>query len=88
MTFLEKSTIVYKKRKKRSTDIIGISSNSKQKQLNYKISEMCLLVFSVAGIYCMLKLQSALREITRGSIICSIMCRYLTANDLVYDQMK
>ena len=43
---------------------------------------MCLLVFSVASIYCMLELQSALREITRGSI----MCRYLTTNDLVYDQ--
>ena len=26
----------------------------------------------------------ALREITRGSI----MCRYLTTDDLVYDQMK
>ena len=35
--------------------------------------EMCLRVFSVAGIYCMLALQSALREITRGSILWSIV---------------
>ena len=31
-----------------------------------------------------MELQSCIREITRGSV----MCRYLTANDLIYDRMN
>ena len=46
--------------------------------------EMCLRVFSVAGIYSCYGIAKCIREITMGIV----MCRYLTTNDLIYDQMK
>ena len=40
--------------------------------------------FSVAGIYCMLRNSKVHKRNNKGSM----MCRYLTTNDLIYDQMK
>ena len=46
--------------------------------------EMCLQVSVLRVFIVCYGIAKCIREITRGSV----MCRYLTANDLIYDRMN
>ena len=45
---------------------------------------MCLRVLVLSVFIVCYRIAKCIREITRGSV----MCRYLTSNDLIYDRMN